>query len=159
MSILNKVLTNLGYKVWFDDREMETSNDSLTKEHAQGIKESQIFLSCITNNYCKSDNCNREIEYAHAKAKPIIPLIIDKINASDIDEIQITGRDQTSGISFIIALTIYFCFMTPFKSISPQFKFKLILYYRILIIKAHLYQKLKMRQKKSFLKLNFIYAK
>lgn len=72
---LYKILTDLNYKVWLDDRQLETTNNPLTTQLAQGIKKSKVFLSCVTNDYCKSNNCNLKFEYAHAKAKQIIPLI------------------------------------------------------------------------------------
>ena len=71
-------------------------------ELASAIKSSKVFLCCITKDYCKSYNCNLEVEYANAKKKPMISLMIEKIDPTDIDDIQVTDRDQTSGIGFII---------------------------------------------------------
>ena len=95
-------LKSLGYKVWLDDRNLETSNNALTVQLASAIKHSKLFICCITTDYCKSNNCNREIEYADSSAKPIIPLMIEKILPTNIEEIPITGRNQFSGIGFII---------------------------------------------------------
>ena len=102
IKILYDILKSLNYQVWLDDRELSTYNNPLTAQLANGIKKSKIFLSCITKDYCKSYNCNLEVEYANAKAKPMIALMIEKIDPTEIDEIQITNRDQTSGIGFII---------------------------------------------------------
>lgn len=99
---LYDILKNFGYHVWQDDRELETSNKPLTLQLAKGIKKSKVFLSCITNDYCKSYNCNLEVEFANAKAKQMIVLMIENIKTTDIDEIQINGRSGTSGIGFII---------------------------------------------------------
>ena len=99
---LYEILKTYGYHIWQDDRELEISNSPLTAQLANGIKKSKVFLSCITNDYCKSYNCNLEVEYANAKAKQMIVLMIEKIETTDIDEIQINGRGQTSGIGFII---------------------------------------------------------
>jgi hypothetical protein len=97
------ILTSLKYQVWLDEKDLNGGNSALTAELAKGIKQSKVFLSCITTDYCKSYNCNLEVEYASAKKKPMIALMIDRINPTDIDEIQITGRlDETSGIGFII---------------------------------------------------------
>ena len=95
-------LNDLNYKVWRDDRELSTCNKSLTAQLANGIKRSKIFLSFITSDYCKSYNCNLEIEFANALAKPMIALMIDRLAVTEIHEIPITGRNQTSGIGFII---------------------------------------------------------
>ena len=104
------ILTSSNYQVWLDENDLNSGNSALTAELAKGIKQSKVFLSCITNDYCKSNNCNLEVEYASAKKKPMIALMIDRIDPTDIDEIQITGRlDETSGIGFII---------TPFVRIN-----------------------------------------
>ncbi len=104
------ILTSSNYQVWLDENDLNSGSSALTAELAKGIKQSKVFLSCITNDYCKSNNCNLEVEYASAKKKPMIALMIDRIDPTDIDEIQITGRlDETSGIGFII---------TPFVRIN-----------------------------------------
>ena len=90
------------YKVWLDDKELSGGNRPLTAELASAIKSSKIFLCFITNDFCKSYNCNLEVEYASAKKKPMIPLMIEKIDPTDIDDIEVTDRVQTSGIGFII---------------------------------------------------------
>ena len=99
---LYEVLKSLDYKVWMDEADLNAGSSPLTSELATAIKNSKVILSCITKDYCKSYNCNREIEYASAKKKQIIPLLIEEIDTTTIDEIEVTGRDQTSGIGFII---------------------------------------------------------
>lgn len=101
---LYKILTENNYKVWMDERDLETSNIPLTAQLGTSIIKSSIFLCCITKDYCKSFNCNLEIEYANSKGKPIVPLIIEKI--PKMEEIKVGGRDQTTGIDFIITLDI-----------------------------------------------------
>ena len=99
---LYQVLTSLNYKVWLDERELNAGSSPLTAELATAIKNSKVILSCITTDYCKSYNCNLEVEYVSAKKKEMIALMIDKIDTTKIDEIQVTGRNQISGIGFII---------------------------------------------------------
>ncbi len=99
---LYQVLTSLNYKVWLDERELSAGSSPLTPELAMAIKNSKVVLSCITTDYCKSFNCNLEVEYASAKKKQIVPLLIEEIDPTRIDEIQVTGRGQASGIGFII---------------------------------------------------------
>jgi len=85
-----------------DERELNAGSNALTAELAIAIRDSKVILSCITTDYCKSYNCNREIEYASAKKKEIITLMIERIDTTKIDEIKVTGRNQASGIGFII---------------------------------------------------------
>jgi len=99
---LYAILTSLNYKVWLDERELNAGNSPLTAELAMAIKNSKVILCCITTDYCKSYNCNLEVEYASAKKKEMIALMIERIDTTSIDEIQITGRNQSSGIGFII---------------------------------------------------------
>jgi hypothetical protein len=99
---LYDVLTSLNYKVWMDQTDLNAGSSPLTAELALAIRDSKVILSCITKDYCKSFKCNREIEYASAKNKQMITLMIEEIDPATIDEIPITGHDQKSGIGFII---------------------------------------------------------
>lgn len=97
---LYKILTDNNYKVWMDENDLHNSDNPLTSVLATNIIKSAVFLCCITENYCKSYNCNLEIEYANKKRKPIVPLMIQRI--LNIGEIKIDKKNQTSGIDFII---------------------------------------------------------
>ena len=99
---LYEVLKSLNHKVWMDERELNAGSNPLTAELALAIRDSKVILSCITKDYCRSFNCNLEVEYASAKKKQMIVLMIEKIDTTKIDEIQVTGRGQASGIGFII---------------------------------------------------------
>ena len=90
------------YNVWLDEKELNAGNSPLTAELANAIKNSKVILSCVTKEYCKSYNCNLEVEYAAAKKKPMVVLMVDKLDTTEIDDIQVTGRNQASGIGFII---------------------------------------------------------
>ncbi len=85
-----------------DERELNAGSSPLTAELAIAIRDSKVILSCITTDYCKSYNCNLEVEYASAKKKEMVVLMIERIDPTSIDEIQVTGRNQASGIGFII---------------------------------------------------------
>ena len=99
---LYEILKSLNYKVWLDERELNAGSSPLTTELALAIRDSKVILSCITKDYCASYNCNLEVEYASAKKKPMIVLMIEKIDTTTIDQIEVTGRGQASGIGFII---------------------------------------------------------
>ena len=99
---LYDVLTSLNYKVWMDQTDLSAGSSPLTAELVTAIKNSKVFLSCITKDYCRSFNCNREIEYASNTKKQMITLMIESMDPATIDEIPITGHDQKTGIGFII---------------------------------------------------------
>ena len=99
---LYEILKSLNYKVLLDERELNAGSNPLTAELDTAIKNSKAILSCITTDYCKSYNCNLEVEYASAKKKQMIPLMVERIDTTTIDEIEVTGRNETSGIGFII---------------------------------------------------------
>ena len=99
---LYEVLKSLNYKVWLDERELNAGSNAHSAELATAITNSKVILSCITRDYCKSLNCNLEVEYASAKKKQMIALMVERIDTAKIDEIQVTGRGQISGIGFII---------------------------------------------------------
>jgi hypothetical protein len=89
---LYDILTSLNYRVWLDERELNAGSSPLTTELALAIRDSKVIISCITTDYCKSFNCNLEVEYASAKKKQMIVLMIEKIDTTTIDLIQVTGR-------------------------------------------------------------------
>jgi len=100
---LYDILTNeFKYKVWLDEKELNAGNSPLTAELATAIKNSKVILSCVTKDYCKSFNCNLEIEFASTGKKEMVVLMVDKLDTTEIDEIQVTDRNQKSGIGFII---------------------------------------------------------
>ena len=111
-------LTELNYKVWMDDEKLNAGNNALTAELANGIKTSKLFLSCVTQDYCKSYNCNLEVEFASQSKKEMIILMVDKLDTTSIHEIQIVDRDQKSGIGLLITykykLLIFACFLFYF---------------------------------------------
>ena len=99
---LYDTLKSLNYKVWLDEAELSAGKSPLTSELATAIKNSKVILSCITTDYCRSFNCNLELEYASAKKKQIITLMIERMDTTKIDEIIVTDRNQASCIGFII---------------------------------------------------------
>ena len=96
------------------DHNLQNSENPLTAQLGNGITNSPIFLCCITEDYCKSHNCNLEIEYANSKDKHIVPLMIQKIDK--IKEIKVNGRNHKSGIDFIIKNE--FCFYSSWTRLN-----------------------------------------
>ena len=103
VKLLHEQLEKEDFKVWRDDKQLHAGNSALTAELAKGIKKSKVIICCITKDYCKSKNCNLEIEFATSCKKQMIVLMIDKIEPTEIDEIKVEERlDKYSGIRFII---------------------------------------------------------
>ena len=82
--------------------ENERQSTQLYGQIAQAIRRSKVFLCCIIKDYCASNDCNLEFDHAFSLNKPLIPVIIDDIEPSSIDEILIKDRGTPCGIGFII---------------------------------------------------------
>lgn len=54
--------------------------DSLYDKIDQGIRGCKVMLSSVTTKYALSANCRREVSLADALKKPIIPLLMEKID-------------------------------------------------------------------------------
>lgn len=54
---------------------------------ACSIQQADVLLACVSRDYVKSKNCEREIIYADAFNKPIIPLYIEKIPMPELGAI------------------------------------------------------------------------
>jgi hypothetical protein len=100
---LHEELEKENFEVWRDDNQLRAGNNRLTAELARGIKEAKVFVCCITKDYCKSNNCNLEIEFASSCKKQLITLMIEKLEPGEIHEIQVEDRLKYSGIGFIIS--------------------------------------------------------
>ena len=54
---------------------------------ADNIQKADVMLACVCRNYVKSKNCEREIIYADAFNKNIIPLYIEKMPMNELGSI------------------------------------------------------------------------
>lgn len=99
---LDEKLTELGFKVWRDEKNLETNEKPLTSQLSDAIKRSKTCVCCITTEYCKSYNCNLEFKFANELAKPMIILMVDRLTPSDISDIKVSGRRYTTGIGILI---------------------------------------------------------
>ena len=99
---LYEILTKqLKFKVWLDDEQLNAGYP-LFSELAKAIDDSKVFICCLTTDYCKSKNCNREFKYADDSNKPIIILKIDNLKSNEITKIKITETNKECGIGFAI---------------------------------------------------------
>jgi hypothetical protein len=72
-----------GYRnIWFDETEIHPG-DVLSKKMEQGIRDSSIFISFISNNYIWSKNCRKEFFYAEHKNKKCFYLITEGLDLTE----------------------------------------------------------------------------
>ena len=66
--MLKKHLEMAGYEAWMDIGQMG-GGDKLFQKIDEGIRAAKLIISCVTEKYAKSPNCNREV-------KPFLSLYI-----------------------------------------------------------------------------------
>ncbi len=77
---LRRALENEGIKCWMDENQME-GGDMLFEEIDDGISASEVVVSCLSPEYSKSVNCNREFLLASDRKKATIPVILEDLEA------------------------------------------------------------------------------
>jgi hypothetical protein len=96
-------LTQAGFKVWRDEKYLNTDSQPLKSQIADAIAKSKIIICCLTEAYCKSHVCNQDISFADNLAKPLVILMIQNLVIRKIHEYRINGHDYKSNIGSIIA--------------------------------------------------------
>jgi len=76
VKLLKNKLEESGFQCWMDIGQMG-GGDSLFAEIDAGIRASKVVICCVTQRYCKSEMCQREVTLADALRKPIIPLLFE----------------------------------------------------------------------------------
>ncbi|XP_022105650.1 uncharacterized protein LOC110987312 isoform X2 [Acanthaster planci] len=71
-------LTSLGFSCWLDIMQMG-GGDPLYSKIDKGIRNAKVVVSSVTPKYALSANCRREVSLSDALAKPIIPLLMQKM--------------------------------------------------------------------------------
>lgn len=72
-------LGRYGYKCWIDIGQMG-GGDVLYQKIYDGIKEAQLVIACVTSKYVSSSSCSKEIILADMLGKPIIPVMLEKVD-------------------------------------------------------------------------------
>ena len=60
VKLISRHLEMAGYKCWMDIGQMG-GGDKLFEKIDSGIRAAKIVISCVTEKYAKSPNCNREV--------------------------------------------------------------------------------------------------
>ena len=107
---INKYLIDNGFKTWIDDEQMHSN---ILDKMAEAVESSELVLILVTNEYCESENCKDECNYAKNKKKIIIPIKVT-------DWYEPYGR-----VGFVLANFIYVDFSKndfeiSFKSLINQ---------------------------------------
>ncbi|KAH3837261.1 hypothetical protein DPMN_110644, partial [Dreissena polymorpha] len=79
VKLLKQHLESAGYVCWMDIGQMG-GGDNLFEKIDNGIRGAKVIVSCTTEKYAKSPNCNREVNLAVNLGKPIIPLLMEKMD-------------------------------------------------------------------------------
>jgi hypothetical protein len=70
-----RYLTSLGYKVWYDQNDMQWD---IAQSMRDGVMKSKVVLACISKTYESSKNCMHELSCAYNLGnKPIVTLSTD----------------------------------------------------------------------------------
>jgi hypothetical protein len=90
MKMLDNVIL-AGLTVWTDAEEMKQG--SIDENMTNGIRNSQVFVACISTKYEESENCMKEFNYAIAIKKDIIYVLFEKIKGEKerMDQLGVIG--------------------------------------------------------------------
>jgi hypothetical protein len=77
---------NHSWNIYLDVNENHIG-DCLAKKLSESICSSKIFVCFITSAYCTSENCKDEFSWAQSQKKPMIILMMENCNLTELGEI------------------------------------------------------------------------
>ena len=99
--LYKKLTEDYLFNCWIDEKSL--THESLYNQIASGIKNSSIFLCCVTKKYSESANCEKEITFANELQKPLIVLMMERIELREL-----------GAVGFIISpKTRFMCYKEP----------------------------------------------
>ncbi len=78
VATLRTRLGSFSYSIWIDKENPANAGQSIYEWMAEGIDKSKSLMSCMSLDYEKSANCQRELVYATELKKPIFFIRADK---------------------------------------------------------------------------------
>ena len=73
--LIKDALEDMGYKIWMD---VDKMSGNIYKKMSEAVETSDVIIVCMSGQYEKSANCNRELQYATDLEKKIIPIKFEK---------------------------------------------------------------------------------
>ena len=77
---LKALLEDHGIRCWIDEQQLE-GGSMLFEEIDDGISASSVIISCLSPEYTKSVNCQREFLLASDRKKTTIPVILEDLES------------------------------------------------------------------------------
>lgn len=76
---LKNQLEKAGYSVWIDFEQVGNKKN-LFEDIVEGIRNCELFIACISNEYAQSENCMKEFRFASNLKKPTLMCIFGSAN-------------------------------------------------------------------------------
>ena len=93
-------------RLWIDVEQMQ---DDVNQRMIEGIRNSRVFVCCVTVDYANRKNTMRELNYADRLEKEKVFVVFEKFK-SDLEML-----DQIGKVGFIMGSVLYYNYHTPSK--------------------------------------------
>ncbi|XP_070551878.1 uncharacterized protein [Ptychodera flava] len=86
---IEEALRTRGINTWIDKSNI---GSELYEGMAAGVDGANAVILCISDDYCRSENCEREAKYAGDKKKVIIPIKLERASIAPWIKLLIAGK-------------------------------------------------------------------